>query len=49
MIQRSIFDRIQVWWWDNDRDDWSGYSARYLGWPVPVETDNVEVWDGGGA
>lgn len=48
MIQRSIMERFCVWWWDLE-DDQNGWLARILGWPCPVETDNVEIWDGGGA
>ncbi|MBR1603605.1 MAG: hypothetical protein IJ667_09210 [Synergistaceae bacterium] len=48
MIRRSILERFYIWWWDWD-DDPLGQLPRLIGWPVPIETDNVEVWNGGGA
>lgn len=48
MIQRYPTERIAVWWWDAE-EDWAKQLAQYTHWPVPVETDNSEVWDGGGA
>ena len=48
MVQRSLTERFCIWWWD-ENEDFGGHIARLLGWPVPVETDNVEIWNGGGA
>ena len=48
MVQRSILERFCIWWWDEDEDPMN-YIQRLFQWPVPIETDNVEVWNGGGA
>lgn len=49
MIQRSIGERFCIWWWDETGEDWVQHLANLLGWPVAIETDNVETWSGGGA
>lgn len=46
MIQRGLLERFCVWWWE---DDPIAEIAKLFAWPVPLETDNVEIWDGGGA
>ena len=48
MIERGIADRFCIWWWDGDGEDWVQQLATLLGWPVVIETDNIEVWDAGG-
>ena len=49
MIQRTLGERFCVWWWDGTGEDWIQNLASLLCWPVMIETDNVEVWNGGGA
>ena len=49
MIQRSILERFCIWWCDEDGEDWVQHLASLTGWPVMIETDNVESWSGGGA
>lgn len=49
MLKRNIAERFCIWWWDADGEDWMQHLAFLLGWPFPVETDNEEGWDGGGA
>ena len=52
MFPDSIFNRLCVVWWDGEDEeyeDWPGHLSRLTGWPVRVTTDNVEIWDGGGA
>lgn len=44
--QRNIFERIHVWY---HPEDVLAYVAMTTGWPVPIETDSTEIWDGGGA
>ena len=49
MVERSIAERFCVYWWDEEGEDWIQHLACLLGWPVPIQTDYVEIWDGGGA
>ena len=49
MVRRGLLERFCIWWWDDPNEDAGGFLARTLGFPFPVETDNVETWDGGGA
>ena len=57
MIQRKLGERFCVWWWGNapytsqpeNGEEWVQHLAVLLGWPVLIETENVEVWNGGGA
>ena len=57
MIQRKLGERFCVWWWGNapytsqpeTGEEWVQHLAVLLGWPVLIETENVEVWNGGGA
>lgn len=49
MIQRDIFERFLIYWWTDEGEDWVQQLAMLTGWPVPIETDNVEIWNGGGA
>ena len=44
--QRSIFERVHVWYHPEDP---IVELAKLVGWPVPIETDSTEIWDGGGA
>lgn len=48
MIRRGLLERFCVWWWDDPADPMAEI-AKLFAWPVPLETDNVEIWDGGGA
>ena len=51
MIQRNIMERFCIYWWTDEEtgENWVQQQAELLGWPVPIEIDNVEIWDGGGA
>ena len=49
MVKRELAERFCIWWWDGYGEDWVQHLAVLLGWPVPIETDNVEIWNGGGA
>ena len=55
MIQRNLLERFCIFWYTNDEDsglvgqDFVQQIAELTGWPVPIETDNVEIWQGGGA
>ena len=47
MIERNIAERFCIWWWDGFGEDWMQNLASLTGWPVMIETDNTEVFDGG--
>lgn len=52
MVPGDIFNRFCIRWWDGENEayyDWPGQLSACLGWPVPIETENVEFWDAGGA
>ena len=51
MIQRRLLERFCIYWWTDEEsgEDWVQQLAMLTGWPVPIETDNVEVWNGGEA
>ena len=51
MIQRNLMERFCIYWWTDEEfgEDWVQHQAKLLGWPVPIEIDNVELWNGGGA
>ena len=49
MIERGIGERFCVYWWDEEGTDWVQQLALLLGWPVALETWNIEDWDGGNA
>jgi hypothetical protein len=47
MIPRtSIFDVVAMYYLP---DDPLTELSRLIGWPIPIETDSVEIQDGGGA
>lgn len=49
MIQRNLMERFCIYWWTDEGTDWVQQVAELLKWPVPIEIDNVEIQDGGGA
>lgn len=49
MTKRNVMERFCIWWWDEEGEDWIQQLSFLLGWPVPIETDNMEYWDGGEA
>lgn len=49
MVERGIGERFCLYWWTDEGEDWMQQLACLLGWPVPIETDNIEILDGGGA
>ncbi|MBR0035980.1 MAG: hypothetical protein IJP54_09910, partial [Synergistaceae bacterium] len=48
MVERDIAERFCIWWWDKEGEDWMQNLASLVGWPVMIETENIEVFDGGG-
>lgn len=49
MVARGIKERICIWWWPEEGEDFIQSLAREIGWPVPIETENNEDWKGGNA
>lgn len=49
MVEYGLGERFCLYWWNEEGTDWMQQLASLLGWPIPLEIDNIEVWDGGGA
>lgn len=49
MVERGIADRFCIYWYTDNGEDWVQQLASLLGWPVMIETKNIEGRDGGGA